>query len=142
MNDQFYLKYIKYKTKYLELKGGLSQKQKAIIAAAKKAEKEEKNPFAADDAEGGADAEGEKAMKFTLGGTEGYTNKINFTLPTLVHGRVGKITKFTLEEFNEILLANKEFKAGKLSISVDGLLKLEFINEEGVIASYILVGKE
>ena len=46
MNDQFYLKYIKYKTKYLELKGGLSQKQKAIIAAAKKAEKEEKNPEA------------------------------------------------------------------------------------------------
>ena len=36
----------------------------------------------------------------------------------------------------------KEFKAGKLSISVDGLLKLEFINEEGVTASYILVGKE
>jgi len=88
------------------------------------------------------DAEGEKAMKFTLGGTEGYTNKINFTLATLVHGRVGKITKFTLEEFNKILLANKEFKAGKLSISVDGLLKIEFQNEEGVIASYILVGKE
>jgi hypothetical protein len=88
------------------------------------------------------DVEEDQAIKFTLGGTEGYTNKINFTLKTLEHGKPGKITKFSLEEFNEILAANKEFKAGKLSISVDGLLKIEFANEEGVIASYILVGKE
>jgi hypothetical protein len=88
------------------------------------------------------DVEEDQAIKFTLGGTEGYTNKINFTLKTLVHGRPGKITKFSLEEFNEILAANKEFKAGKLSISVDGLLKIEFISEEDVQVSYILVGKE
>jgi hypothetical protein len=88
------------------------------------------------------DVEEDQAIKFTLGGTEGYTNKINFTLKTSVHGKPGKTTKFSLEEFNEILAANKEFKTGKLSISVDGLLKIEFTNEEGVIASYTLVGKE
>jgi hypothetical protein len=82
------------------------------------------------------------AVKFTLGGTEGYTNKINFTLPTTKHSIAGRITKFTLEEFSEILASNKEFKTGELSVSEDGLLKIEFENEEGVTASYILVGKE
>jgi hypothetical protein len=88
------------------------------------------------------DVDDKQAIKFTLGGTEGYTNKINFTLPTTKHSRPGKITKFTLEEFGEILAANKEFKSSELSVSEDGLLKIEFQNEEGVIASYILVGKD
>jgi hypothetical protein len=39
MNDSFYLKYIKYKTKYLELKGGLTQQQKAQIEREKLAAK-------------------------------------------------------------------------------------------------------
>jgi hypothetical protein len=82
------------------------------------------------------------AIKFTLGGTESYTNKINFTLPTTTHSIAGKTTKFTLEEFSEILSSNKEFKTGELSVSEDGLLKIEFINEEGVLASYILVGRD
>ena len=88
------------------------------------------------------DVEEDQAIKFTLGGTEGYTNKINFTLKTTTHGKPGKITKFPLEEFNEILAANKEFKEGSLGISVEGLLSIEFTNEEGVKAHYTLVGKE
>ena len=46
------------------------------------------------------------------------------------------------EEFNEILAANKEPKTSILSVSEYGLLKIEFTNEEGVKASYILVGRE
>jgi hypothetical protein len=88
------------------------------------------------------DVEEKFAIKFTLGGTEGYTNKINFTLPTTKHSIAGRITKFTLEEFSEILASNKEFKTGELSVSEDGLLKIEFENEEGVLASYILVGRD
>jgi hypothetical protein len=88
------------------------------------------------------DVEDKQAIKFTLGGTEGYTNKINFTLQTTIHGKPNKITKFSLEEFNEILAANKAFKSSQLSISIDGLLKIEFENEEDVKATYILVGKE
>jgi hypothetical protein len=37
---------------------------------------------------------------------------------------------------------NKEFKSGILNINEDGLLKIEFENEESVKASYLLVGKE
>jgi hypothetical protein len=88
------------------------------------------------------DVDNKQAIKFTLGGTEGYTNKINFTLLTTKHSKPGKITKFTLEEFSEILAANKEFKSSELSVSEDGLLKIEFINEEDVKVTYLLVGKE
>jgi hypothetical protein len=88
------------------------------------------------------DVEEKFAMKFTLGGTESYTNKINFTLQTSTHSIAGRTTKFDLEEFSEILASNKEFKSSELSISEEGLLKIEFENEEGVKASYILVGKE
>jgi hypothetical protein len=82
------------------------------------------------------------AIKFTLGGTESYTNKINFTLATTTHGIAGRITKFDLLEFSEILASNKEFTSGELSISEEGLLKVDFENADGVKVSYILVGKE
>jgi len=88
------------------------------------------------------DANGNPAIKFTLGGTDGYTNKINFTLQTVVSTTSGKITTFPIVEFSSILAANKEFKSGILSIDEGGLLKIEFINEEGVKALYLLVGKE
>jgi hypothetical protein len=88
------------------------------------------------------DVEDAQAIKFTLGGTEGFTNKINFTLKTTTHGKPGKIVKFPLEEFNEILASNKDFTESSLGISVEGLLSISFTNEEGVQAHYTLVGKE
>jgi len=88
------------------------------------------------------DVDNKPAMKFTLGGVEKHTNKINFTLLTQNNAIPGFITKFPLIEFSEILSANKEFKTGKLSVNQDGLLKIEFETEEGVKATYILVGKE
>ena len=81
-------------------------------------------------------------MEFTLGGTEGYTNKINFAVKLTVSSIPGVTTKFPINEFNEILAANKEFKSGILSVSEEGLLKIEFEDEEGVKATYLLVGKE
>ena len=81
-------------------------------------------------------------MNFTLGGVDKYTNKVNFTLQTSVHSIPGAKMKFPIEEFGEILAANKEPKTGVLSVSEDGLLKIEFTNEEGVKATYILVGRE
>ena len=92
--------------------------------------------------EQGKDTEDKQAMNFTLGGVDKYTNKINFTLQTSIHSLPGAKMKFPIEEFGEILAANKEPKTSVLSVSEDGLLKIEFTNEEGVKASYILVGKE
>jgi hypothetical protein len=81
-------------------------------------------------------------MEFTLGGTEGYTNKINFAVKLTVSSVPGVTTKFPINEFSEILAANKEFKSGILSVSEEGLLKIEFEDEEDVKATYLLVGKE
>ena len=88
------------------------------------------------------DVEDKPAIKFTLGGVDKHTNKINFTLQTSISTLPGIQIKFPIEEFGEILAANKEPKTGVLSVSEDGLLKIEFTNEEGVKATYLLVGKE
>jgi hypothetical protein len=89
-----------------------------------------------------ADTDDKPAMKFTLGGVEKHTNKINFTLQTSLSSIPGAQIKFPIAEFGEILAANKEIATGVLSVSEDGLLKIEFTNEEGVKVTYLLVGKE
>jgi hypothetical protein len=88
------------------------------------------------------DHEDKDAMKFTLGGIEKHTNKVNFTLQTSLSTIPGAQIKFPIEEFGEILAANKEIATGVLSVSEDGLLKIEFTNEENVKVTYLLVGKE
>ena len=88
------------------------------------------------------DTEHNPVIKFILGGTEGYTNKINFTFPTTKSTVPGNVVKFPIEEFNEILATNKEFVTGVLNVSTEGLLEISFVNKEGVKASYLLVGKE
>jgi len=92
--------------------------------------------------EQGIDHEEKQAMKFTLGGVDKHTNKVNFTLPTSLSSVPGVQMKFPIEEFGEILAANKEIATGILSVSEDGLLKIDFTNEEGVKVTYLLVGKE
>jgi hypothetical protein len=92
--------------------------------------------------EQGYDIEEKPALKFTLGGLEKYTNKINFTLPTQTSTIPGNTIKFPLNEFSEVLAANKEFKTGTLNVSEEGLIKISFENEEGVKTSYLLVGIE
>jgi len=88
------------------------------------------------------DVDDKSAIKFTLGGIEGYTNKVNFTLQTSTITKPGAVVKFPIVEFGEILAANKELTSGTLSINEEGLLKIEFVNEEGVKTTYLLVGKE
>jgi hypothetical protein len=79
---------------------------------------------------------------FTLGGDDSYTNKISFYSPAIKTKQMGDSVKFPLVEFNEMLLNNKTSKPGVLKISEQGVLKIEFENEEGVKISYVLVGKE
>lgn len=92
--------------------------------------------------EQGIDTEDKQAMKFTLGGVDKHTNKVNFTLQTTLSSIPGVQLKFPIIEFGEILAANKEPKTSTLSVSEEGLLKIEFESEEGIKASYILVGRE
>lgn len=92
--------------------------------------------------EQGYDTEEKPAMKFTLGGIEKHTNKINFTLQTSVSTIPGVQIKFPIAEFGEILAANKEIQTGILSVSEDGLLKIDFTSKENVKVTYLLVGRE
>ena len=84
----------------------------------------------------------EATMEFMLGGVEGYTNKINFSIKLKQSSVPGAPIKFPINEFGEILSANKEFELGELSVSEDGLLKIYFENKENVKVTYLLVGKE
>jgi len=88
------------------------------------------------------DSLGNNVISFKLGGTDGYTNKVSFHIPATKNPIIGQPVKFPITEFNEILLANKLHKSSTLYISEQGLLKIEFENEEGVKVSYVLVGKE
>lgn len=90
----------------------------------------------------GADSLNNNVLFFNLGGSEGYTNKVNFYIPAIKTVVLGEPVKFPIEEFNEILLANKESKSSTLFVSNEGLLKINFENEDGVNVSYVLVGKE
>ena len=90
----------------------------------------------------GSDPLNNNVLFFNLGGSEGYTNKVNFYIPAIKVSTLGEPIKFSIEEFNEILLANKELKLSTLRVSEEGLLKVNFENEEGVKVSYVLVGKE
>ncbi len=89
------------------------------------------------------DIDGKEAIKFTLGGTDGYTNKVSFTLITNeLNILPGVIIKFPINEMGEILASNKEFSSGILRVNEDGLIKMEFENKQNVKSTYILVGKE
>ncbi len=90
----------------------------------------------------GVDSLNNNVLFFNLGGSEGYTNKVSFFIPAAQVSTLGEPVKFPIEEFNEILLANKELKSSTLYVSEEGLLKINFENEEGVNVSYVLVGKE
>jgi hypothetical protein len=90
----------------------------------------------------GTDSLNNNVIFFNLGGSEGYTNKVNFYVPASQVSILGESVKFPIEEFNEILLANKELKSSTLYVSEEGLLKINFENEDGVKVSYVLIGKE
>lgn len=89
------------------------------------------------------DIDKKDAIKFTLGGTDGYSNKVSFTLLTTeLNILPGVSIKFPIIEFGEILAANRQFTSGVLRVNEEGLLKIQFENENGVKSTYILVGKE
>ena len=90
----------------------------------------------------GYDIDRNPVINFLLGGTDNYTNKINFSVKATKSGLPINPIKFPINEFREILDNNREITSGKLYISEQGLLKAEFIGNEGEKATYLVVGKE
>jgi len=90
----------------------------------------------------GVDEDSNSVITFLLGGTDSYTNKINFNVKATKSGIAGAPTKFPINEFREILDNNRELTSGKLYVSQHGLMKVEFTGKEGEKATYLVVGKE
>jgi hypothetical protein len=83
--------------------------------------------------------DGAKQAKFILGEPTSHANKVEFTC--LANFEVTKINTypFNSAHIKEILNANKgDFISGKGYLSTEGLLKMEFINEESETATYYL----
>jgi hypothetical protein len=82
-----------------------------------------------------------KVVRFTLGGNEGYNNKIQFNIPATYEGIHPKQLQFNVNYIREILDNNKDLTFGRLRISGEGLMRLEFTSEKGT-SLYLLVAKE
>lgn len=87
------------------------------------------------------DENNSKVVRFVLGGNEGYTNKITFTVPATYEGVHTQQLQFNINYLREILDANKDLTSGKLSICTEGLMRLDFTSEKGN-SFYLLVAKE
>ncbi len=82
------------------------------------------------------------SIKFNLGGTKGYTNKVNFALAVEDIGIPGTSLNFKIKEIKEILSANKDLETGKGYLNEEGMLKFEFVSTEKIKSTYYLVAKE
>ena len=82
-----------------------------------------------------------KVVRFTLGGNEGYNNKIQFNIPAKYEGIHPQQLQFNVSYIREILDNNKDLTSGKLRISGEGLMRLDFTSEKGT-SFYLLVAKE
>jgi hypothetical protein len=82
-----------------------------------------------------------KVVRFVLGGNEGYTNKITFTVPATYEGIHTQQLQFNINYLREILDTNKDLTSGKLRICNEGLMRLDFTSEKGT-SFYLLVAKE
>ena len=87
------------------------------------------------------DENNSKVVRFVLGGNEGYTNKITFTIPATYEGIHTQQLQFNINYLREILDANKDLTSGKLSLCTEGLMRLDFTSEKGN-SFYLLVAKE
>jgi hypothetical protein len=87
------------------------------------------------------DEVGSKVIRFILGGSENYTNKVTFTLPATYEGIHTQQLQFNINYLREILDTNKDLTSGKLRICTEGLMRIDFTSEKST-SSYILVAKE
>jgi hypothetical protein len=82
--------------------------------------------------------DGNKQVKFVLGEPTSHSNKIEFTCDASYETNHSNILPFNSAHIKEILNANKtDITEAKGSISMKGLLKLEFLTETGKSIYYL-----
>jgi hypothetical protein len=86
------------------------------------------------------DLNGDKGLEFTIGDEGNFSNKITYFIPAEVIKDFN--IPFGANVFKEILSANKD-NTGTLKISSEGLMKIDFENEDkSLISNYFLVRKQ
>ena len=85
--------------------------------------------------------DGQNQIEFVFGGDIEYANKVSYYLNTNKSTNKEFELSFNSDLFKEILSCNKDTEEAKLSINLEGLLKLEFKTDK-TISSYYLVKKD
>ena len=82
-----------------------------------------------------------KVVEFSFGDIGNYSNKIRYTIDEEVEIKQDIKLPFNSDSFKEILNSNKDLELGKISISEEGFMKLEFSTED-INSVYYMVRKE
>jgi len=89
------------------------------------------------------DMEGEFQLELIFGGDIEYSNKVSYYLSNFVKNNVPYdfTLGFSSDLLKEILVANKDAEKAKMSVNLDGLMKLEF-ETTNIKSVYYIVQKE
>lgn len=89
------------------------------------------------------DMEGEFLLELVFGGDIEYSNKVSYYIPNFVKNNVPYDFSlgFNSDLLKEILVVNKDAEKAKISINLEGLMKLEF-ETTNIKSTYYLVQKE
>jgi hypothetical protein len=87
----------------------------------------------------GQNPDGEKMCEFIFGDESGHNNKITYQIPGKINIDEMKLP-FNSDVFKTLLYANKDMEEGKLRISQEGLMKIDF-KTENVYSNYYMVRK-
>ena len=79
---------------------------------------------------------GDSILDFIFGDAGDYANKITYSIPASIANPIN--IPFDPNILKEILSANKDAENGKLSISTEGLMKLEFQSDDLKVVYYIV----
>ena len=82
-------------------------------------------------------------IQFAFGDLNNFSNKIKYIVDENIEVTLGKDLKlpFNSDSFKNILAANKDLESGKLSLTEEGFMKLEFKSED-IKTLYYMVRKE
>ena len=82
-----------------------------------------------------------KVVECSFGDISNYSNKIRYTITEKITIKKDIKLPFNSDLFKDILNSNKDLESGKISISEEGFMKLEFSTED-INSVYYMVRKE
>ena len=82
-----------------------------------------------------------KVVEFAFGDFNNFSNKIKYIIDENVEIKTELKLPFNSDSFKNILASNKDLESGKLSLTEEGFMKLEFQSED-IKTLYYMVRKE